>query len=67
MCSVSDRERKDCEISGTELPDSKVIKSLQGGESYKYFGILEAGKFLGEEMRLKVSKEYLRKLKKVLK
>ena len=53
--------------SGTELPDGKVITSLQGGESYKYLGILEAGKFLGEEMKLKVSKEYLRKLKKVLK
>ena len=27
---------------GTELPDSKVIKSLQEGENYKYLGILEA-------------------------
>ena len=32
-----------------------------------YFGILEADKFLGEEMKLKVSKEYSRRLKKVLK
>ena len=28
-----------------ELPDGKVIKSLQEGESYKYLGILEADKF----------------------
>ena len=27
---------------GIELPDGKVIKSLQEGESYKYLGILEA-------------------------
>ena len=51
----------------TELPDRKVIKSLQEGESYKYLGILEADKFLEEKMRLNVSKEYIRRLKKVLK
>ena len=39
---------------------------LQEGESYKYLGILEADRFLGE-MKLKVSKEYFRKLKTVLK
>ena len=52
---------------GIELPDGKVIKSLQEGESYKYLGILEAERFLGEEMKLKVSKKYFRRLKKVLK
>ena len=26
---------------GIELPDSKVINSLQEGEGYKYLGILE--------------------------
>ena len=50
-----------------ELPDGKVIKSLKDGESYKYLGILEADRFLGEEMILKVCKEYFRKLRKVLK
>ena len=33
---------------GIELPDSKVIKSLQEGESYKYLGIFEA--FFEEKM-----------------
>ena len=51
---------------GIELPDGKVIKSLQEGESYKYLGILEAHKFLEEKMKLNVSKEYI-KLEKVLK
>ena len=31
---------------GIELPDGKVIKSLQEGESYRSLGILEADKFL---------------------
>ena len=52
---------------GIELPDGKAIKSLQEGESYKYLGILEADKFLEEKMKLNVSKEYIRKIRKVLK
>ena len=46
---------------GIELPNGKVIKSLQEGESCKYLGILE------EKMKLNVSKEYIRRLRKVLK
>ena len=49
----------------TELPDGKVIKSLHEGERYKYLGILEADRFLREEIMLKVSKEYFRRFKKV--
>ena len=52
---------------GVELPDGKVIKSLQEGESYKYLGILKADKVLERKMKLNVSKEYIRSLKKVLK
>ena len=52
---------------GIELPDGKVIKSLQESESYKYLGILEADTFLEEKMKLKVSKECIRRLRKVLK
>ena len=44
-------------LGGIELLDGKVIKSLQEGESCKYFGILEADKFLAEKMNLIVSKE----------
>ena len=50
---------------GIELPDSKVIKSLQEGESYKYLGILKAVKFLEEKMKLNVLKEYIGRLRKV--
>ena len=51
---------------GIELPDSEVIKSLRESESYKYLGVLEADKFLEEKMKLNVSKEYIRRLRKVL-
>ena len=52
---------------GIELPHGKVIKSLQEGESYKYLGILEADEFLEEKMKLNVLKEYIRRIRKVLK
>ena len=42
---------------GIKLPDGKIIKSLEEGESYKYLGILEADKFLEEKMKLNVSKK----------
>ena len=50
---------------GIELPDGKVTKSLQKGESYKYLGILEADTFLEEKMKLNVSKKYIRRLRKI--
>ena len=52
---------------GIKLPDGKVIKFLQEGKSYKYSGILEADKFLEEKMKLNVSKEYIRRLRKFFK
>ena len=48
-------KRKIVKSVGIELPDGKVIKSLREGESHKYLEILEADRFLGEEMKLKVS------------
>ena len=48
MCYFSDRERKIVKSVRIELPDGKVIKSLQESESYKYLGIFEADRFLGE-------------------
>ena len=66
MCYVSNGE-KIVKLVGIDLPDSKVIKSLQEGESYKYLGILEAEKFLEEKMKLNVLEEYIKRLRKVLK
>ena len=49
------------------MPDGKVIKSIQEGESYKYLGILQADKFLEEKMKANILKEYIRTLRNVLK
>ena len=35
---------------GIELADGEVIKLLQEGQSYEYLGILEADKFLEDEV-----------------
>ena len=43
MFYVSNGERNVKSVS-IELPDGRVIKSLQKGEGYKYLGILEADK-----------------------
>ena len=63
MCYVSDKE-KIVKSVGIGLPEGKVIKSLQEGESYKYLEISER-EILGE-MKLKVSTEYFKRLSKVL-
>ena len=52
---------------GVKLPDGKIIKPLQEGEIYKHFAVLEADKFMEEKMKLKVLKQYIRRLRKVLK
>ena len=67
-CAMLVMEKGKIEKSvGIELPGGKVTKSLQEGECYKYLRILEADKFFEEKMKLKVSKEYIRTLRKVLK
>ena len=50
---------------GIQLPNDKVIKSLEG-ESYKYLGVLEADEVMVNEMKDKVKKEYYRRVRKVL-
>ena len=64
-CAMLVMEKREIVKSvGIELPDGEVIMSLQEGES---LGILEAGQFLEQKMKLNVSTEYIRRLRKVLK
>ena len=51
---------------GIQLPNDKVIKSLEEGESYKYLGVLEADEVMVSEMKDKVKKEYYKRVRKVL-
>ena len=48
-----------------QLPNDKVIKSLEDGESYGYFGVLEADEVMVNEMKDKVKREYYRRVRKV--
>ena len=60
------KKRKIVKSDGIELPNDKVIKSLEEGESYKYLGVLEADEVMVNEMKDKVKKEYYRRVRKVL-
>ena len=51
---------------GIQLPNEKVIKLLEDGESYRYLGVLEADEVIVNEMKGKVKKEYYRRVRKVL-
>ena len=50
-----------------KLPGGKEIKTLDEGTSYKYLGILESDRLMFEDMKTKLSKEYFRQLRKLLK
>ena len=51
--------------SGIDLPTGEQIHELED-EGYKYLGILEADNILHTEMKNLVTKEYIRRVKKVL-
>ena len=52
---------------GIEIPNNQVIKSLGEGERYKYLGMLEADGVKHMEMKENVTKEYYRRVRKILK
>ena len=52
---------------GVEMPNNQVIKSLGEGEGYKYLGMLEADGVKHMEMKENVTKEYYRRVRKILK
>ena len=57
MCCVGDEKGENSEVRCIQLPNDKVIKSLEEGESYKYLGVLEANEAMVSEMKDKVKKE----------
>ena len=50
---------------GIMMPDAQVIRGLE--EGYKYLGILEADDLKHAHMKEAISKEYLRRIRKILK
>ena len=53
------------ESDGIQLPDDNEIKALKEGEGYKYLGVIEADEMLQSQMKEKVRKEYLRRIRKL--
>ena len=67
-CAVLVMKRgKVTKSDGIRLPDDRVIKSIHEENGYRYLGILQSDQVLCNEMKEKVSAEYKRRVKKVLK
>ena len=67
-CAVLIMKRgKLCTCEGIVLPDKQVIRGLEEDDGYKYLGILEADDMKHSDMKEALSKEYLRRIRKILK
>ena len=53
-------------IDGIELPNQDKIRTLAENETYQYLGIMEADTIKQVEMKDKIQKEYLRRIRKLL-
>ena len=53
------------QTEGITLPDDTTIRAMEESEGYKYLGVLEASDMLHDQMKHKIRKEYLRRVKKV--
>ena len=51
---------------GMELPNQDKIRTLGEKETYKYLGVLEADTIKQMEVKEKIKKEYLRRIRKLL-
>ena len=51
---------------GISMPDGKMMKNIEEG-GYKYLGILEADGVKHEEMKDQIKKEYMRRVRNILK
>ena len=60
------RRGKVVRSDGVELPNGETIRSIEA-DGYKYLGILEADTILEKEMKEMFQKEYLRRLRCILK
>ena len=52
--------------NGIKLPNDNFIKALNAEEGYKYLGVLESDAIMKNSMKEKLSKEYFRRVRKVL-
>ena len=60
MCSIKKGKRVEC--TGVELPSGDMTNEVEE-EGYKYLGVLQDAVAKNKEMKEKVGKEYLRRVK----
>ena len=66
-CAVLIMKRGKVERSdGIEMPDGRTIREVDNESGYKYLGILEADGIKHNKMKEIVSREYIRRVKKIL-
>ena len=58
---------KACTCEGIVLPHVQVMRGLEEGYGYKYVGVLEADDVKHNEMKQSMSKDYLKRIRKILK
>ena len=68
ICAVLIMKRgKFISSEGICLPDGQRIKSVEKEDGYKYLGVLEADGVNHEEMKEMIRKEYIRRVRNILK
>ena len=65
-CDNYETGKKACACEGIVLPDAQLIRGFEESDGYKYLGILEAGDVKHNDMKQSISKEYLRRIRKIL-
>ena len=66
-CEVLIMKRgKVVKMEGINMPDAKMMKNIEE-DGYKYLGILEADGVKHEEMKDQIKKEYIRRVRNILK
>ena len=64
-CAVLEiRRGRQVDSSGIDLPDDQHIREI-GEEGYKYLGILQLDQNLNTNMKVKITSEYIRRVKKL--
>ena len=67
-CAVLEMKKRNVsKCEGIRMPDAQVIRGLEERDGYKYLGILEADDLKHAHMKEPISKEYLRRIRKILK
>ena len=59
------RKGKAVATEGIKLPDGRGIKNLEKGDRYKYLGVLELDEVQCKDMKMKLTKEYFRRVRKL--